>query len=81
MDFEFVRAEDARAYARFLARLRRALAPGGRPLIAALGEDGGHPALEGGVHQGLVPEGDELLLVKPVGEGGEAGLSVGGRGL
>lgn len=36
VDFEFVRAEDARAYARFLARLRRALAPSGRPLIAAL---------------------------------------------
>lgn len=36
VDFEFVRAEDARAYARFLARLRRALAPGGRPLMAAL---------------------------------------------
>ena len=36
VDFEYLRAEDARAYARFLARLRRALAPGGRPLIAAL---------------------------------------------
>lgn len=36
VDFEFVRAEDARAYARFLARLRQALAPGGRPLMAAL---------------------------------------------
>ncbi len=36
VDFEYLRAEDARAYARFLARLRRALAPGGRPLISAL---------------------------------------------
>ena len=36
VDFELVLAEDARAYARFLARLRRALAPSGRPLIAAL---------------------------------------------
>ena len=36
VDFEYLRAEDARAYARFLARLRRALAPGGRPLMAAL---------------------------------------------
>ena len=36
VDFEYLRAEDARPYARFLARLRRALAPGGRPLIAAL---------------------------------------------
>lgn len=36
VDFEYVRAEDAQAYARFLARLRRALAPSGRPLIAAL---------------------------------------------
>jgi hypothetical protein len=36
-------------------------------------EDRGHPVLEGGVHQGLVPEGDELILVKPVGEGGEEG--------
>ncbi len=36
VDFEYIRAEDAQAYARFLARLRRALAPSGRPLIAAL---------------------------------------------
>ncbi len=36
VDFEFVQAEDARAYARFLSRLRRALAPSGRPLMAAL---------------------------------------------
>ena len=36
VDFEFLRAEDAVAYPRFLARLRRALAPGGRPLVAAL---------------------------------------------
>lgn len=36
VDFEFIRAEDARAYASFLERLRRALTPGGRPLTAAL---------------------------------------------
>ncbi len=36
VDFEFVRAEDAAAYAQFLARLRQALAPSGRPLVAAL---------------------------------------------
>lgn len=36
VDFEFLRAEDAQAYADFLACLRRALAPGGRPLVAAL---------------------------------------------
>lgn len=36
VDFEYVRAEDAEAYAQFLAHLRRALAPSGRPLIAAL---------------------------------------------
>lgn len=36
VDFEFIRAEDARAYASFLERLRRALTPGGRPLAAAL---------------------------------------------
>ena len=36
VDFEYVRREDAQAYARFLARLRRALVPRGLPLIAAL---------------------------------------------
>ena len=36
VDFEFVRGEDAEDYARFLTRLRRALAPRGLPLIAAL---------------------------------------------
>lgn len=36
VDFELVRGEDADSYARFLARLRRALAPRGLPLIAAL---------------------------------------------
>lgn len=36
VDFEYVRAEDAQAYAGFLARLRQALAPSGRPLVAAL---------------------------------------------
>ena len=36
VDFEFVLGEDAEDYARFLTRLRRALAPRGLPLIAAL---------------------------------------------
>lgn len=36
VDFELVPGEDARAYAGFLARLRQALAPSGRPLAAAL---------------------------------------------
>ena len=36
VDFEFVQARDAQAYAAFLARLRQALGPSGRPLIAAL---------------------------------------------
>lgn len=36
VDFEYVRAEDAEGYARFLARLRRALASRGLPLMAAL---------------------------------------------
>ena len=36
VDFEYVRGSDARAYAGFLARLRQALAPSGRPLAAAL---------------------------------------------
>ncbi|MCI8303077.1 MAG: LysM peptidoglycan-binding domain-containing protein [Lawsonibacter sp.] len=36
VDFEYVHGEDAQAYAQFLARLRRALAPSGRPLMAAL---------------------------------------------
>lgn len=36
VDFEFVRGEDAEDYARFLTRLRRALAPRGLSLIAAL---------------------------------------------
>ena len=34
---------------------------------------GGHPALEGGVDQGLVPEGDQVILVEAVGEGSELG--------
>ena len=32
-------------------------------------EDGDHPALEGGVHQGFVPERDQFPLVKSVGKG------------
>ena len=36
VDFEYVQARDAEAYAQFLARLRQALAPSGRPLLAAL---------------------------------------------
>jgi len=36
VDFEYVRADDAAAYPQFLARLRQALIPSGRPLIAAL---------------------------------------------
>ncbi|RKI68799.1 LysM peptidoglycan-binding domain-containing protein [bacterium 1xD42-67] len=36
VDFEYVRREDAQTYARFLARLRRALVPRGLPLIVAL---------------------------------------------
>ncbi|MCI8687872.1 MAG: LysM peptidoglycan-binding domain-containing protein [Lawsonibacter sp.] len=36
VDFEYVRGEDADSYARFLGRLRRALASRGLPLIAAL---------------------------------------------
>lgn len=36
VDFEYVRAEDARRYAAFLARLRQGLVPRGLPLIAAL---------------------------------------------
>ena len=36
VDFEYVRAEDARRYAAFLARLRQGLIPRGLPLIAAL---------------------------------------------
>ena len=36
VDFEYVRAEDGENYARFLARLRRALTSRGLPLIAAL---------------------------------------------
>lgn len=36
VDFEFVNAQDAQAYAQFLARLRQALSPQGLPLIAAL---------------------------------------------
>lgn len=36
VDFEYVRASDAGAYAQFLARLRRALASRGLPLMAAL---------------------------------------------
>ena len=36
VDFEYVRGEDADNYAQFLARLRRALASRGLPLIAAL---------------------------------------------
>ena len=36
VDFEYVRGEDADSYARFLARLRRALASRGLPLMAAL---------------------------------------------
>lgn len=36
VDFEFIRGSDAEDYARFLARLRRALASRGLPLIAAL---------------------------------------------
>ncbi|MCI9156968.1 MAG: LysM peptidoglycan-binding domain-containing protein [Lawsonibacter sp.] len=36
VDFEFVRAEDAQSYARFLARLRRSLTSRGLPLMAAL---------------------------------------------
>lgn len=36
VDFEFLLSQDASAYPRFLARLRRRLAPSGRPLITAL---------------------------------------------
>lgn len=36
VDFEYVQAGDAESYAQFLARLRQALAPSGRPLLAAL---------------------------------------------
>lgn len=36
VDFEYIRAEDGENYARFLARLRRALTSRGLPLIAAL---------------------------------------------
>lgn len=36
VDFEYVPAEDAQAYAQFLARLRRGLIPRGLPLMAAL---------------------------------------------
>ena len=36
VDFEYIRAEDAEAYAQFLTRLRQALTPSGRPLVAAL---------------------------------------------
>ena len=36
VDFEFLQAGDAAAYAQFLARLRQALIPSGRPLMAAL---------------------------------------------
>ncbi len=36
VDFEYVRSEDARRYAAFLARLRQGLIPRGLPLIAAL---------------------------------------------
>ena len=36
VDFEYIRAEDAQEYARFLSRLRRALASRGLPLTAAL---------------------------------------------
>ena len=36
-------------------------------------EDGGHPALEGGAGQRLVLEGDQVVPVEAVGEGGDLG--------
>ena len=67
VDFEYVYAQDADAYARFIARLREALAPRGLPVLVALAPKvfAGQPGLlyEGHNYRLLSQAADQVLLM------------------
>ena len=67
VDFEYVYAQDAEAYARFIARLREALAPRGLPVLVALAPKvfADQPGLlyEGHNYRLLSQAADQVLLM------------------